>query len=210
MSQGKKPNIALSMAPEVPARIKSFEFPTQYKAHNTKHIFSFGQGNQIVMKIRPQPRCFGGCLSMCLLANSRMPEPLAPRKIIEKYMKPSTLYTDMTQRDVDSVPGDIDFYISGFPCQPYSKAGNMKGVDDVRSKPAEMVVHYIATKKPRSFCLENVYSLVESFPDWFNTIIFTLREISGDDGKLYEARRGENQERFQNFKDCLFQNLRFG
>ena len=96
------------------------------------------------------------------------------------------------------------------PCQPYSKAGNMKGVDDVRSKPAEMVVHYIATKKPRSFCLENVYSLVESFPDWFNTIIFTLREISGDDGKLYEARRGENQERFQNFKDCLCQNLRFG
>ena len=69
-------------------------------------------------------------------------------------------YKDVTTRDNTTAPS-CDVYIAGFPCQPFSMAGQKQGFDDERSRGKIFfnVRDYIARQKPRAFVLENVAGL---------------------------------------------------
>ena len=118
---------------------------------------------------------------------------LYARNFINKFYNPDVIYGDITLRERDRVPGHLDLYASGFPCQPYSLAGKMNGFNDVRSEPAHECLCYILEKLPRSFFLENVAALVEHFTDDFNALITFLRDIkdpvnlAGNGGPYYEV-----------------------
>jgi DNA (cytosine-5)-methyltransferase 1 len=76
---------------------------------------------------------------------------------------------DITKRDNSTLP-DIDLYICGFPCQPFSLAnGNRKGILDSRGTVFWSCLNVIMHKQPTYFILENVKGL-----------------ISVDDGRVYE------------------------
>ena len=76
-------------------------------------------------------------------------------KSIYANYNPKILYRNMIQRNNKELP-DIDIYVCGFPCQPYSNDGLKKGLKDERSSPMLVCIDVINQKLPKIFILENV------------------------------------------------------
>jgi DNA (cytosine-5)-methyltransferase 1 len=77
------------------------------------------------------------------------------RESIRANYNPEKLYDDMMSRDHSTLP-DMDLYVCGFPCTPYSNVGFKKGSCDPRSSPMRECLRVIQIKKPQMFILENV------------------------------------------------------
>ena len=85
---------------------------------------------------------------------------------------------DITKRNIDDVP-DMDLYVCGFPCQPFSDMGTRSGLFDSRGTVYRACVDVIRTKEPRCFVLENVRGLLtnDGGATW-KTILADLHELS--------------------------------
>ena len=81
-------------------------------------------------------------------------DPYAQKSIIANY-NPEHVYNDITIREHKMLP-DIDVYVCGFPCQPFSLLGKKEGVFDKRSNIMLHCIKVIKLKKPKVFILENV------------------------------------------------------
>jgi len=62
---------------------------------------------------------------------------------------------DITQIEPESIP-DHDVLLAGFPCQPFSIIGQMKGFEDTRGTLFFNIASILEVKKPAVFVLENV------------------------------------------------------
>ena len=80
-------------------------------------------------------------------------------KCIKSNYEPDILYGDIQTRDLTTLP-DIDVYVAGFSCQPYSIANKFKSPIDPRLNIYENCVDVIFHKKPACFILENVITLI--------------------------------------------------
>ena len=65
---------------------------------------------------------------------------------------------DITEILPESIP-DHDILLAGFPCQPFSIIGDMRGFDDDRGNLIFNVAEIIDAKRPSAFVLENVRQL---------------------------------------------------
>ncbi|WP_417364436.1 DNA cytosine methyltransferase [Galbibacter sp.] len=68
-------------------------------------------------------------------------------------------FGDITKIDENDIP-DHDILFGGFPCQPFSIIGQMKGLNDTRGTLFFDIARIIEAKKPKAFILENVKQLV--------------------------------------------------
>jgi DNA (cytosine-5)-methyltransferase 1 len=66
---------------------------------------------------------------------------------------------DITKIDEKNIP-DHDILLAGFPCQPFSIIGDMKGFDDTRGTLFFDIARILYEKRPQAFVLENVKLLV--------------------------------------------------
>ena len=66
---------------------------------------------------------------------------------------------DITKRNIDDVP-DMDLYVCGFPCQPFSTLGSRGGLSDKRGGVFWTCVDVITKRRPRHFLLENVTGIL--------------------------------------------------
>ena len=65
---------------------------------------------------------------------------------------------DITEIEPDAIP-DHDVLMAGFPCQPFSIIGDMRGFEDVRGTLFFNLAETIEAKRPAAVLLENVRQL---------------------------------------------------
>ena len=69
-------------------------------------------------------------------------------------------HRDIRSLDIDTVPAH-DILCAGFPCQPFSKAGEQEGLECPQwGDLIDYVITILRTRKPRYFIIENVPNLV--------------------------------------------------
>jgi len=66
---------------------------------------------------------------------------------------------DIAKINAQDIP-DHDMLLAGFPCQPFSVIGQMKGFEDTRGTLFFEIARILKTKRPKAFVLENVKLLV--------------------------------------------------
>lgn len=71
---------------------------------------------------------------------------------------PDIIYDDIVARDNNEAP-DVDLFVSGAPCPPFSSAGKRKGLSDERGSLILVSVKYAVQRRPPIFVLENVRGL---------------------------------------------------
>lgn len=98
-------------------------------------------------------------------------EAYVRRYLVDNFDHPY-IYEDVTARDNASLKRILkhdkqhpDVYTAGWPCQPFSRAGRMRGSNDPRGTVYLSITDTIVTIKPKSFILENV-------PDVQHNVVF--------------------------------------
>ena len=94
---------------------------------------------------------------------------------------------DIHDVDASEIP-DCDIIIAGFPCQPFSNAGNRKGINDPRGTLYQECIRIIKEKQPKVVVFENVRGLLSTKYDE-NTLLIDqihtdLESIKFSDGSV--------------------------
>ena len=104
------------------------------------------------------------------------------QKVLKHHFPTSKSYNDITKTDFSIHTGEIDILTGGFPCQPYSTAGQRLGKADERHLFPEML-RAIKEIKPRWIIGENVRGLVS----WNGGMVFN--EVCDDlESEGYEVQ----------------------
>ena len=83
-------------------------------------------------------------------------DTFAQEAYLENYgIKP---HGDITKIELHEIP-EHDVLFAGFPCQPFSIIGNLKGFEDTRGTLFFEIARILKGKKPSAFILENVKQL---------------------------------------------------
>ena len=96
-----------------------------------------------------------------------------PRQVLKHHFPNAIQHGDIKELDATTYFGRIDILTGGFPCQPYSFAGQRKGKDDERHLWDEML-RVIQECAPRYVVGENVLGLV----GWNGGMVF--EEVCSD------------------------------
>ena len=100
------------------------------------------------------------------------------RKFLHRAHAPEVLYKDALRPAFIQWNGISDVFLAGFPCQPYSGAGDGHGLADIRGGPViNAIVAWLRQHRPRAFVLENFAGLPERHADAFESIMTALRKL---------------------------------
>lgn len=100
-----------------------------------------------------------------------------------RYNHPNTKLIEGDIRKIDDTlfPDDIIGIIGGPPCQSWSKAGSMRGIEDLRGQLFYDYIRIIKTKKPLFFVAENVSGmLTKRHKESVDEFIQLFKEIGYD------------------------------
>lgn len=86
-------------------------------------------------------------------------------------------FGDITRIDAADIPNH-DILLAGFPCQPFSIIGQMRGFEDTRGTLFFDIARILKAKRPKVFVLENVKLLAgHDGGRTLNTILKTLEDL---------------------------------
>jgi DNA (cytosine-5)-methyltransferase 1 len=85
----------------------------------------------------------------------------------------------VTKFDGTEWRGEVDVVSGGFPCQPWSQAGQRKGAADERNLWPD-TLRVLREVRPRYGFLENVPALLYASHGYFGTVLGGLAEIGYD------------------------------
>lgn len=86
----------------------------------------------------------------------------------------------------DEIP-NCDILTAGFPCQPFSNAGNRKGVKDSRGNLYKECLRVITKKQPKVVVFENVRGLLSTKDENGNPLINTISDNLSNLGTGYNV-----------------------
>jgi len=94
---------------------------------------------------------------------------------------------DILEINASEIP-DCDILTAGFPCQPFSNAGNRKGVHDSRGMLYKECLRIIEKKMPKVFVFENVKGLLSTkYIDGKNLVDVIYNDLSNIGGTGYNV-----------------------
>ena len=106
------------------------------------------------------------------------------RKFIRRnFTNHGKIYKDVAKRSVEKMPY-VDVYVAGPPCQPWSAAGKLMGLHDMKGRGILLYecLKYINLHKPKVVVLENVANLTSGrFKEEFGNLCNILRLECGYD-----------------------------
>ena len=96
---------------------------------------------------------------------------------------------DITKIQSKAIPKH-DILTAGFPCQPFSMAGNRQGFDDTKGTLFFEILRILKDLRPKYFILENVRGLLShDFGQTFKTITHSLYNLGyGIDYKILNSK----------------------
>ena len=99
-------------------------------------------------------------------------------KIFNENFKIKLTLKDINDVNIDDIP-KMNIMTAGFPCQPFSIAGNQLGFNDVRSNVFWKILEIINKYKPEIVILENVKNLQShDNGNTFKTIISEIEKLN--------------------------------
>lgn len=123
---------------------------------------------------------------------------------------------DIRKIKADDFPSDVDGIIGGPPCQSWSEAGSLRGIEDDRGKLFFDYIRILKSVKPKFFLAENVNGMLAERNKEAVKNILNLFNEAGYDTKIYKANAkdyGVAQERkrifFIGFRKDLGVNFKF-
>ena len=108
-----------------------------------------------------------------------------------KIVEDSNLGSDSRGDTLLGKDGEIDVYIAGGSCQPFSKQGQNGGGKDMRSNTTRDVVDFIKERKPKCFIIEQVKNILsKTHKKWLrHRILRVIKHLKRKDGrKLYKVQ----------------------
>lgn len=93
---------------------------------------------------------------------------------------------DITKIDADDLP-EAEVVVGGFPCQPFSSAGNRLGTEDDRGNLYLDCIRIIENKKPKVVVFENVRGLLSSKNSDGSLLMDTIVYLLQNAGDGYEV-----------------------
>ncbi|AKT90085.1 cytosine-specific DNA methyltransferase [Campylobacter ureolyticus RIGS 9880] len=113
------------------------------------------------------------------------------KSIYETYEKnhPNTILIkkDIKELDVSMFQGEFDGIIGGPPCQSWSEAGNLKGINDKRGRLFYEYIRILKNVMPKFFLAENVSGMMAKRHKDAVLNILNLFDKAGFNTKIYEA-----------------------
>jgi len=95
---------------------------------------------------------------------------------------------DIYDVDESEIP-DGDILTAGFPCQPFSNAGNRKGVHDSRGMLYKECLRIIQAKMPKVIVFENVKGLLSTnYIDGRNLVVVIIEDLDNMNGIGYHVK----------------------
>ena len=87
--------------------------------------------------------------------------------LIRQFGKPSKEISKITGGDIRSLketdfPDEVDGIIGGPPCQSWSEAGALRGIDDERGQLFFDYIRILQSKQPKFFLAENVSGMLSN------------------------------------------------
>ena len=142
-------------------------------------------------RLRVGSHCSGWMTDSLALENLAVPHKIvmasdvspSVKQLVQQNFEVETWYDDMTKVSVSKMPGKLDLYSCGFPCQPYSAAGKGLGLGDARATPLHVLLQYVARHRPNMVLLENVEAFSRGkHKEAFELVLKRLRDFG-----VYEA-----------------------
>ncbi len=98
------------------------------------------------------------------------------RAVLEKNFNPESVFHDLVTLRPNQL-GDYDMLVAGFPCQPWSRAGDQEGFDTGDGQLVVHILNIINRTMPKVVLLENVDGLSERHAEFFQALLDSLRSF---------------------------------
>ncbi len=104
-------------------------------------------------------------------------------KLLKRSFNIGHIFRDSNDPATIAASPAVDFYVCGFPCQPFSAAGRNHGLADSRTNVIASLLQYLRSKPPKCFCLENVSNLGRMHAEVLHNILAVLHGIVDNRGR---------------------------
>lgn len=122
-------------------------------------------------------KLIGNWRTVCYVEWDKYCQQVIQQRIKDGIFDDAPIWGDIQTFDGKPWAGSVDIITAGFPCQPFSVAGQRRGEDDERNMWPE-TLRVIDEVRPRFAFLENVAGLITS--GYFGRILGDLTEIGYD------------------------------